>query len=304
MTVALVMRSVREVFRIARATLQRYDESRGMTYGAAVAFYAAFAIAPLVVVVTRVMFWVLGDQSAQVALIDALSGLIGAREAGTVADLLERASVRPADDNMLSFGSWLALGGTLIGATGVFIELRAALQSMLGEPVLPFSWLRLLQVRLLALGIVLGGGFLLAVALVAQTAVLLAMHHVTGHWPMLLPVVLLIEAIFSFGVIALLFATLLRWLPDRRMPWLHAGVGASFAAMLFMLGRYGISLYIATTATESALGAAGSFAALLIWFYGSSQIFLLGAALAVEVIPAAPARGAAQPKPVASDSGV
>jgi membrane protein len=102
-----------------------------------------------------------------------------------------------------------------------------------------------------------------------------------------------VEAVFSFGVIALLFATLLRWLPDHRMPWLHAAVGACFAAMLFMLGRYGIGLYIATTATESALGAAGSFAALLIWFYGSSQIFLLGAALAVEVIPATPKRATA-----------
>ncbi|WP_439536670.1 YihY/virulence factor BrkB family protein [Methyloversatilis sp.] len=283
-------RALTEVWRIALATLRRYDDARGMTYGAAVAFYAAFAIAPLIVVVTRVMFWVLGDESAQVALIDALSGLIGPREAGTVADLLERASERSNGDGNGSVGPWLALGGTLIGATGVFIELRAALQAMLGEKAVPFSWLRLLQVRLLALGIVLGGGFLLAVALVAQTAVLLAMHKVTSHWPVLLPVVLLVEAVFSFGVIALLFATLLRWLPDHRMPWLHAAVGACFAAMLFMLGRYGIGLYIATTATESALGAAGSFAALLIWFYGSSQIFLLGAALAVEVIPAAPPR--------------
>ena len=58
---------------------------------------------------------------------------------------------------------------------------------------------------------------------------------------------------------------------------------AAVAAGLFMVGRYGISLYIATTATQSALGAAGSFAALLVWVYWSSQIFLLGAALAVEL---------------------
>ena len=55
------------------------------------------------------------------------------------------------------------------------------------------------------------------------------------------------------------------------------------AAGLFLVGRYGISLYIATTATQSALGAAGSFAALLVWVYWSSQIFLLGAAVAVEL---------------------
>ncbi len=63
----------------------------------------------------------------------------------------------------------------------------------------------------------------------------------------------------------------------------HALGGGALAAGLFMVGCYGISLYIATTATQSALGAAGSFAALLVWVYWSSQIFVLGAAVAVEL---------------------
>jgi membrane protein len=84
-------------------------------------------------------------------------------------------------------------------------------------------------------------------------------------------------------VIALLFALLIRWLPDARLPMRHALAGGAVAAAFFMVGRYGISLYIATTATRTALGAAGSFAALLVWVYWSSQIFLLGAALSVEL---------------------
>lgn len=275
----------RGVFAVADAALQRFNRSNGMSHGAAVAFYAAFSIAPLVVVVTGVMFRVLGDRSAQAALMDALSGLLGARESGTVADLLARAGAASSGAAGSSAGSWLALAATLIGASGVFVELRTALQVMLGEQDVSFSWLRLLQVRLLALGIVLGGGFLLSVALVAQTAVLLAMHRFAGGWPVLVPALALFEGSCSFGVIALVFALLLRWLPDRRLPWRQAFSGALCAACLFMLGRYAIGLYIATTATESALGAAGSFAALLIWFYWSSQIFLLGAALAVELMP-------------------
>ncbi len=276
-------------WRVLWAALQRFQGANGMSHGAAVAFYAAFSMAPLIVVVTGVMLWLLGDTHAQTALLDALTALIGAREAGTLADLLARASVAARADARPSAGSWLALVTTLVGASGVFVELRSALQAMLGETEAPFAWWRLLQVRLLALGVVLGGGFLLAVALVAQTTALLALRWVTARFPVLAPALAVVEGVGSAMVIALLFTGLLRWLPDRRLPWRQAFAGALVATALFMLGRYAIGLYIATTATASALGAAGSFAALLIWVYWSSQIFLVGAALAVELgKPAAP----------------
>ncbi len=172
---------------------------------------------------------------------------------------------------------------TLIGATGVFVELRSAVQAMLGERDGAFTWWRLVQVRLLAVGVVLGCGFLLSVAMVAQTASLLALKWLTTEWAWLAPVLIAVEGLWSWGVITVIFAMMIRWLPNTRLPWRDTMIGGAVAAALFMVGRYGISLYVATTAMQSALGAAGSFAALLVWVYWSSQIFLLGAALAVEL---------------------
>jgi len=287
----LVMTSGRLPARAARllwAALNRYIEAGGMRQGAAVAFYAAFSIAPLLVVVTGVMVWFLGSDAAQSALLDAVSRLIGAAESKTLADLLAQRSAAPASAQPAIFGSWLALGVTLLGATGVFVELRAGLQAMLGDAEGPFSWWRLVRVRLLAIGVVLGCGFLLSVAMLAQALSLLALRWVALYWPLLAPLLAAAESLWSWGVITVLFALLIRWLPSRRLPMRHALGGAAVAAALFMVGRYGISLYIATTATRSALGAAGSFAALLVWVYWSSQIFLLGAALAVELGHAKP----------------
>ena len=282
----LLMSSGRLPARAARllwSALNRYIDAGGMRQGAAVAFYAAFSIAPLLVVVTGVMVWLLGSEAAQAAVLDAVSRLIGAREAKTLADLLTQRSLAPTSAQPAIFGSWLALGVTLVGATGVFVELRSALQAMLGEPDGAFSWWRLVRVRLLAIGVVLGCGFLLSVAMLAQGLSLLALRWVALSWPLLAPLLVAAENLWSWGVITLLFALLIRWLPDSRLPMRHALGGAAVAAGLFMVGRYGISLYIATTATQSALGAAGSFAALLVWVYWSSQIFLLGAAVAVEL---------------------
>ncbi len=282
----LVMTSGRLPARAARllwAALNRYIDAGGMRQGAAVAFYAAFSIAPLLVVVTGVMVWLLGSDAAQAAVLDAVSRMIGARETKTLADLLAQRSITPPGAQPAIFGSWLALGVTLIGATGVFVELRSALQAMLGESDGPFSWWRLVRVRLLAIGVVLGSGFLLSVAMLAQALSLLVLRWVALSWPLLAPLLVAAENLWSWGVITVLFALLIRWLPNGRLPMRHALGGAAVAAGLFMVGRYGISLYIATTATQSALGAAGSFAALLVWVYWSSQIFLLGAAVAVEL---------------------
>lgn len=269
--------------RLGWAALERYLDAGGMRQGAAVAFYAAFSIAPLLVVVTGVMVWLLGDDAAQAALLDAVQRLIGASETRTIADLLARRPAAGLGAQPAAFGSWLALGTTLIGATGVFIELRAALQAMLAESDGAFSWWQLVRVRLLAIGVVLGCGFLLSVAMLAQTVSLLALKWASTNWPVLAPLLGAAESLWSWAVITLLFALMYRWLPNARLPMRHTLGGAAVAGGLFMVGRYGISLYIATTATTSALGAAGSFAALLVWVYWSSQIFLLGAAVAVEL---------------------
>lgn len=268
--------------RIALAAFERFSDAKGASHGGAVAFYAAFSIAPMLVVVTSVMVWLLGDQGAQASLLDTMSRLIGERETQVLQQLLEQASGRLSAENT-AWGSWLALGTTLVGATAVFVEMRAALQSMLDEKPSGAAWWRLLRVRLLAAGMVLGCGFLLSVALLVQTAALVALKWVSVRWPLLAPLLALLESLWSWAVITLIFAAMIRWLPTTRLPKRHALIGAAVAAGLFMLGRFGISLYVATTATQSALGAAGSFAALLVWVYWSSQIFLLGAAVAVEI---------------------
>ena len=142
--------------RLVWAALQRYLVAGGMRQGAAVAFYAAFSIAPLLVVVTGVMVWLLGSDAAQAALLDAVQRLIGNSETKTLSDLMSLRQVAAVGSEPAIFGSWLALGTTLIGATGVFIELRSALQAMLNESDGAFSWWQLVRERLLSIGVVLG----------------------------------------------------------------------------------------------------------------------------------------------------
>nr|WP_316639570.1 YihY/virulence factor BrkB family protein [uncultured Roseateles sp.] len=285
-------------WRIASQTLERFATVNGMRSGAAVAFYAAFSMAPLLVVLTGVMVWLLGDVQAQAALLDSVRQLVGEQEASTLQAMLMERPRLSLSLQWSALASWVALGTTLLGSTGVFVELRSSLQNMLDEPEPPFGWRYLLQARLIAVGVVLGCGFLLAIAMVLQGLALVGLHGMAQRWPYLEPMLAGAELAWSWGVITALFTIMLRWLPDSRLRWRWALGGALLAATLFMLGRWGISLYVASTASKSALGAASSFAALLVWIYWSSQMFLLGAAWAVALRDSARLDSRTAPTPV------
>ena len=89
----------------------------------------------------------------------------------------------------------------------------------------------------------------------------------------------MLHGIVSAALSVLLFAMLLRHLPSVRVPWRHVWLGALVTAGLFALGRWAIGWYIATAAVDSGFGAAGSLVAVLVWVYGSAQVFLFGAEL-------------------------
>ena len=76
---------------------------------------------------------------------------------------------------------------------------------------------------------------------------------------------------------AVLFGTIFKVLPDAKIGWKDVRLGAIFTALLFMLGRYLIGLYIETTSTSSTYGAAGSLIVILVWIYYTAAILYFGA---------------------------
>ncbi|MGO3770283.1 MAG: YihY/virulence factor BrkB family protein, partial [Vreelandella alkaliphila] len=132
--------------------------------------------------------------------------------------------------------------------------------------------------RLLSLTVVLSIGFILLVSLVLGV-VLRGMLHGAGN---LLPYASLLttslESLISLAMVALLFATIFKVLPDVVLRWQDVLIGAVVTAVLFTIGRSVIAIYLAYTATASTYGAAGSVVMILLWVYYSSLILLFGAA--------------------------
>lgn len=268
----------RDLGPLLQATWQAWRHDRAPSMGAALSYYTAFSIAPLLLIVVGVTGLVLGNDNAQLAIVGQLQALLGEQVATLAAELLQHVN-RPGKGALAAL---IGAGALLVGATSVFAELQDDLDRIwkVAEPegpqALGGAW-RWLRTRLLSFGMVLAIGFLLLVSLVLSAAIA-AMGGWYGRffagWAVLAQGLNLVVGV---ALATVLFAAIYRIVPRRVVEWRDVWLGALVTAVLFTIGKVLIGLYIGKSAVASGFGPAGSLAILLVWVYWSAQVFFFGA---------------------------
>jgi membrane protein len=258
---------------LVKCAVGHWARDRAATLGAALAFYCAFSLAPLLIVLVTLTGWIVGEQTATHQLDEQLRALFGPGTAGVLMDAMTSAQ---SADGLTAVA--LSVATLLIGATTVFAALEGALQEIWGTRAIAprgvYGWLRS---RILSMGLILALGFLLLVSLTVSTAVAALRRFIASFYSELVVLTAVLDFVITLAMVTGLIALIYRYLPVRRMAWKPILWGALATALLFQLGRWGISVYLARSTQPTAFGAAASFAALLLWLYYSAQIFLLGA---------------------------
>jgi len=256
----------RHAWSLARRAVDAWTDDYAPSMGAALSYYALFSIAPLLLIVIGVAGFFFGEEAARGEIFGQIAGLIGAEGARAVEGLL--ASARKPESGLLAMLVGTAL--LITGASTVSGELQNALDRIWRAPAREAAkgWWKLIRVRLLSFGMILGIAFLLMVSLVLSAVV-----SALGRWWGLH----VLDLALSFALTTLLFAMIYKVMPRVRIAWRDVWAGAAVTAALFAIGKWLIGLYIGRSSTASAFGAAGSLVVLMLWVYYSSQIFLLGA---------------------------
>lgn len=250
-----------------------FVEDNALRLSAALAYYAIFSIAPLLVIAIAVAGLIFGAEAARGEIQGQLSGMIGADAAKGVQSMVESAGEKATG------GVWATIIGVaamLFGASGVFAQLKDALNTIwevktkAGLGIWGF-----VRERLLSFGMVLVIGFLLLTSLLLSTALGAAgnwFSHLlsTPAW-----VWQIVNFLVSFGVITLLFALIFKVLPDVTVGWRAVWVGALFTSLLFNLGKFLLAWYL--SGQSSSYGVAGAAVVLLLWVYYASCILFAGA---------------------------
>jgi membrane protein len=261
--------------RTAVVVVQRWSDDRCSSMSAALAFYAAFSLAPMLVVVIAVASIFFGVEAVQGRLYGNLAALMGEQGAAIVQAMVASAS-RSGHGGLSGL---LSLGATAIGASAIFAELNAALDAIWRARPFARAMATLIRVRLTSFGLVVGIGFLIVVLLIADAAITFATDVLLGGG-FLDPLVGRIERLLSFAFLCWAFTALLKVLPDTPVRWRDAAGGGLASALLFTGGKHLFALYLAHAGTANAFGAASSLAILMMWLYFSAAVFLLGAELA------------------------
>jgi membrane protein len=257
------------------STYSRWSLHQAPRLGAALAYYSLLSMAPLTILIVAICGFVFGAAGAERDLLHQTSILVGPGGAATLKVLIDNAKQPGAG----IFATAIALVTLLFGASGVFVELRAALNTIWEVPEQTSLGFRgLIWRRLTAFGMVLGLGFLLLLSLAASAAFAVIEKFATNLIP--LPTAIIGEVLnlaVSLLAMSVLFALVFKFVPETRVAWEDVAIGGIATAVLFMIGRSLLALYLSTSAVGSAYGAAGSLVALVVWVYYSAQIFFFGA---------------------------
>jgi membrane protein len=258
---------------LIKCAVSHWSADQAATIGAALAFYCAFSIAPLLVILLTTAGWIVGAEAAYGHLSTQLTALFGKSTADILLEAMR--SSQNVDGHVATVISAVTL---LLGATTVFNALEAALEQIWGARELVPKGLRgWIRTRILSFGLILAVGFLLLVSLSLSTALTVLREAIGRRFTGFVVLAGVLDFAISVGLVTGLIALIYRYMPARRIEWRPILWGALVTALLFHLGRWGIAWYLGRSTQPSAFGAAASFAALLLWLYYSAQIFLLGA---------------------------
>jgi membrane protein len=260
-------------FTILKETFKEFGEDKVPRLGAALAYYTIFSIGPLLLIAISMAGLFLGDEAAHGKISDELSKVFGPKMAESLETVVQ-AAAKPKTGTIATIIGVITL---MLGASGVFGQLKDALNTIWNvEAKKAGGIMGFLKQRFLSMAMVLGIGFLLLITLVFD-AVISAMGGYLQRYVGGEAVMHVIQLVLSFAIATVLFAAIFRLLPDLKIAWKDVALGAVVTSVLFVLGKWGLGVYLGKAAVGSAYGAAGSLVILLIWVYWSAQILLLGA---------------------------
>jgi len=253
---------------------------RCTTYAAALAYYSAFSLAPILVIAVSVAGLVFGEQAASGRIVGELQSLIGAEGAALVQRLIA-ASAASGDGLVATLVSTAAM---LLGATGLFMQMGHGFEAVFGRPKnARAAWVNVLMARLKGLTVIFGVGFLLMVSLVASAAIVAVGEYATRGITALLWLASILQLAITIGLQTLMIAILYKVLVPAQLTHKSLIAGAMVTAILFEVGKWGVGVYMGRAGIDSAFGAAGSLAVILVWVYYVSLILLYGAEITFQL---------------------
>ena len=259
---------------LLRETWAAYRKHNAQWLAAALAYFAAFAVAPLIIVVVEIAGFFLHSHQH---VLDVIFNYMR-RDLGSGSDAVRRIVTSTFNQPRHGLASQI-IGWALftLAAAGLFSALQFALNTAWDVAEQKQGIWATAQQKVLGFLMMLAVAALLLASVVANAALATASSYLARVFTGLGVIAQIGDFLITFGFVWLLFALLFRYLPNARISWSDVRLGAGITALLFTIGQFLIGWYLGRAGLSSSYGAFGSLVAFLLWANYTAQIFLLGA---------------------------
>jgi membrane protein len=240
--------------RLASVLMRTYTDwsaDSATRLGAALAYYTLFSIAPVLIVITGVIGFFVGQAAAREELTPWLQRFLSP-EGARAAELMLQQHVTPAGGIITTLIGLV----TLFLATSAFVnELRQSINLVWRVQLPPSENQGLLGTvramvtdRVYGFLLAIGAAVLVMVSVIINTTITVAGSYFNGALPLPAPALHLINFVISFLLMVSVFTLVYKTLPDAYVAWGDAAVGAIVTAFLFDVGSLLLSTFIGHTA--------------------------------------------------------
>jgi membrane protein len=259
---------------LLKSTFKEFGRDKATRLAAALSYYTAISIAPMLIFLLLILGFLVGENTAQNQLLGRIQEVVGPQGSEFITGIIENAQ-EPNTGSIAGIFSFLVL---IWGSTNVLAHLKETLNVVWNvKPKPDLGIMKNVRRRLLAFGLVIGIGLLLFIVVILGSVLSIIGNFFTDLLPGGTLLWQVTEYIVSFIIVTLVFAVLFKVLPDAETKWSDIWPGAALTALLFTLGRIALSIYLGQAAPGSSYGAAGSVIVFLLWVYYSSLIVFFGA---------------------------
>lgn len=270
-----MMKGVKKYFHVLKEAASGFSQDNCTKLSASLSYYTIFAIGPLLVIIISLSAIFYGRDAVQGKLYGQIKDLIGSDAALQVQDIIKNSQ----HSNKGFIGTIIGTVILVIGATGIFTEIQDSINFIWSLRAKPKRGIvKYLVNRLLSFSLIVSLGFLLIVSLVVSALLDILSDRLTHLLPhTTVYIFYIVNLAIIFVIISLLFAIIFKVLPDGKIKWKDAFVGASFTSVLFIIGKAAISFYLGRTNLGATYGTAASVIIILTWVYYTSIILYFGA---------------------------
>lgn len=274
-----IKRKIKVFWNLLQNAYGSWNRNDPWARSATIAYYALFSLPSLLIIVVTIAGYFFGRKAVQGRITEEIGGFIGTEAAQAIENMVANAALDQSSTWAVMFG----FAFLIFGATGVFFQLKAAMNNIWNIAVKKVTVKRIVINRIISLGMVLVLGLLLLISLVISTILRVLNEYLASISPAITSFLINIaDFLISFTIIMSLFAAIFKWLPDVKLRWKTTYLGAMLTTFLFLIAEYIISFYFGQSNPGSIYGGASSVVLILLWVYYTCLIVFFGAEFTVQ----------------------